>query len=72
MSKHYFFALIAVLAVWMLWKDIQLYDLVLTTSARMLALTGEILHRDNYFLKVEPLEEIHRSKQGHMADCSSQ
>ena len=39
-------------------QDVQLYDLVLTTSARMLTLTGDILHRDNYFLKVEPLEEI--------------
>ena len=40
-------------------QDVQLYDLVLTTSARMLTLTGDIHHRDNYFLKVEPLEEIH-------------
>lgn len=41
-------------------KDVQLYDLVLTTSARMLTLTGDIHHRDNYFLKVEPLEEALR------------
>ena len=40
-------------------QDVQLYDLVLTTSARMLTLTGDVHHRDNYFLKVEPLEDIH-------------
>eukprot|EP00439_Symbiodinium_sp_Y106_P023212 s5220_g2.t2 len=39
-------------------KDVLLYDLVLTMSARMLALTGDLRWRDEYFLKVEPLEVV--------------
>jgi len=40
-------------------EDVQLLDLMLTTAARMLVLTGDVSHRDNYFMKIEPLEEIH-------------
>ena len=39
-------------------EDVQLLDLMLTTAARMLVLTGDVSHRDNYFMKIEPLEEI--------------
>ena len=35
----------------------QLFDLVLTSSARLLALTGDVAYRDSYFMKLEPLEE---------------
>ncbi|CAJ1397772.1 unnamed protein product [Effrenium voratum] len=37
-------------------EDVQLYDLVLTSSARFLVLTGDVTHRDMYWSKVEPLE----------------
>lgn len=38
-------------------QDVQLFDLVLTSSARLLALTGDVAYRDSYFMKLEPLEE---------------
>lgn len=41
-------------------KDVQLLDLMLTTAARMLVLTGDVSHRDNYFMKIEPLEDALR------------
>ena len=38
-------------------EDVELYDLVLTSSARLLVLTGDVNYRDNYFMKIEPLED---------------
>lgn len=41
-------------------KDVQLFDMVLTSSARLLVLTGDVNYRDSYFMKIEPLEEALR------------
>ncbi|CAK8988482.1 unnamed protein product [Durusdinium trenchii] len=41
-------------------QDVQLFDMVLTSSARLLVLTGDVNYRDSYFMKIEPLEEALR------------
>ena len=39
-------------------QDVQLFDMVLTSSARLLVLTGDVNYRDSYFMKIEPLEDF--------------
>ncbi|CAE7227045.1 unnamed protein product [Symbiodinium natans] len=53
-------------------KDVLLYDLILTSSARMLALTGDLRWRDEYFLKVEPLESVLQEIERKAPDIASE
>ena len=51
-------ALLRVTELSSLGKDVLLQDLILTSSARLLALSGDLRWRDEYFLNVQPLLSI--------------